>query len=88
MEKFNLSNEAMQQLDAIRRSLMTGENQAENADKMAPCTTCWGGTYNLIFDLNCGLKKSHKKGWTVTMGDVPPQTEPQEASDSSKVSDE
>lgn len=44
MEKFNLSNEAMQQLDAIRRSLMTGENQAENADKMAPCTTCWGGT--------------------------------------------
>ena len=51
-------------------------------------STCWGGTYNLIFDLNWGLKKSHKKGWNVTMGDVPPQTEPQEASDSSKVSDE
>ncbi|MBP5341202.1 MAG: hypothetical protein J6Y52_02430 [Bacteroidales bacterium] len=44
MEMFNFSNEAMQQLDAIRRSLKAEEPQTVNADKMAPCTGCWGGT--------------------------------------------
>lgn len=28
-------------------------------------SSCWGGTYSLIFDLNWGLKKSHKRGVNV-----------------------
>ena len=37
-------------------------------------TTCWGGTYSLIFDLNWGLKKSHKRGVNVEIRDIPPTT--------------
>ncbi len=37
--------------------------------------TCWGGTYNLIFDLNWGMKKSHKRRLKITSGDITP-TEP------------
>ena len=36
-------------------------------------TTCWGGTYSLIFDLNWGLKKSHKRGINMEIRDVPQQ---------------
>lgn len=38
-------------------------------------TTCWGGTYSLIFDLNWGLKKSHKRGVNVEIRDIPPTME-------------
>lgn len=34
-------------------------------------TNCWGGTYNLIFDLNWGKKKSHKRGVKVEVVDIP-----------------
>ena len=36
--------------------------------------TCWGATYSLIFDLNWGLKKSHKRGVNVEIGDIPQTT--------------
>jgi len=36
--------------------------------------TCWGGTYSLIFDLNWGMKKSHKRGVNIEIRDVPPTT--------------
>lgn len=35
-------------------------------------STCWGGTYSLIFDLNWGMKKSHKRGVNVEIRDIPP----------------
>ena len=35
-------------------------------------STCWGGTYSLIFDLNWGMKKSHKQGVNVEIRDIPP----------------
>lgn len=35
--------------------------------------TCWGGTYSLIFDLNWGMKKSHKRGINVEIRDLPQQ---------------
>lgn len=35
-------------------------------------STCWGGTYSLIFDLNWGMKKSHKRGVNVEIRDVSP----------------
>ncbi|MBR6036406.1 MAG: hypothetical protein IKP41_05570 [Bacteroidaceae bacterium] len=34
--------------------------------------TCWGGTYSLIFDLNWGMKKSHKRGVNIEIRDIPP----------------
>lgn len=34
-------------------------------------STCWGGTYSLIFDLNWGMKKSHKKGVNMELRDIP-----------------
>ena len=34
-------------------------------------STCWGGTYSLIFDLNWGKKKSHKRGIKVKLRDIP-----------------
>ena len=34
--------------------------------------TCWGGTYSLIFDLNWGMKKSHKRGVNVELRDISP----------------
>lgn len=37
-------------------------------------STCWGGTYSLIFDLNWGMKKSHKRGVNIELRDIP-QTE-------------
>ena len=37
--------------------------------------TCWGGTYSLIFDLNWGMKKSHKRGVNVEIRDLPAQTQ-------------
>lgn len=36
-------------------------------------STCWGATYSLIFDLNWGLKKSHKKGVNVEVRDIDPE---------------
>ena len=33
--------------------------------------TCWGGTYSLIFDLNWGMKKSHKRGVNIDIRDIP-----------------
>ena len=33
--------------------------------------TCWGATYNLIFDLNWGMKKSHKRGVNIEIRDIP-----------------
>ena len=39
-------------------------------------STCWGGTYSLIFDLNWGKKKSHKKGISMEIRDL--QESPQE----------
>lgn len=33
-------------------------------------STCWGGTYNLIFDLNWGKKHNKKKGVKVTVRDI------------------
>ena len=33
-------------------------------------SNCWGGTYSLIFDLNWGKKKSHKKGIKVEVKDI------------------
>lgn len=33
--------------------------------------TCWGATYNLIFDLNWGMKKSRKRGINVEIRDIP-----------------
>lgn len=38
-------------------------------------TTCWGATYNLIFDLNWGMKKSHKRGINIEIRDIPQQTD-------------
>ncbi len=35
-------------------------------------TSCWGATYSLIFDLNWGMKKSHKKGVNVEVRDIAP----------------
>lgn len=35
--------------------------------------TCWGGTYSLIFDLNWGMKKSHKRGANIEMIDISPK---------------
>jgi hypothetical protein len=35
-------------------------------------SNCWGGTYSLIFDLNWGMKKSHKRGVNVEIRDVQP----------------
>ncbi|MCH5175293.1 MAG: autotransporter outer membrane beta-barrel domain-containing protein [Prevotellaceae bacterium] len=34
-------------------------------------SNCWGGSYSLIFDLNWGKKKSHKRGVKVELIDVP-----------------
>ena len=35
-------------------------------------TTCWGGTYSLIFDLNWGMKKSHKREVNIEIRDIVP----------------
>lgn len=45
-------------------------------------STCWGGTYSLIFDLNWGKKKSHKRGVNVEIRDIPQEeTEETEEAD-------
>lgn len=33
-------------------------------------STCWGGTYSLIFDLNWGMKKSRKAGYNIEIRDI------------------
>lgn len=33
-------------------------------------STCWGGNYSLIFDLNWGMKKSHKRGVNVELRNI------------------
>ena len=38
--------------------------------------TNWGGTYSLIFDLNWGMKKSHKRGVKIEIRDIQPESEP------------
>lgn len=35
-------------------------------------SSCWGGTYSLVFDLNWGKKKSHKRGIKVELRDIIP----------------
>lgn len=37
-------------------------------------TSCWGATYSLIFDLNWGMKKSHKKGVNIEVRDINPES--------------
>lgn len=44
-------------------------------------SNCWGGTYSLVFDLNWGKKKSHKKGVKVEIIDI--QNEETELSEES-----
>lgn len=51
-------------------------------------TTCWGGTYNLIFDLNWGMKKSHKRGINVEIRDIPQQTDALENNQSNENGEE
>lgn len=38
-------------------------------------STCWGANYTLIFDLNWGKKKSHKRGINVEIKDIPQENE-------------
>lgn len=33
-------------------------------------STCWGGTYSLIFDLNWGKKKNKKKGYNINIHEI------------------
>lgn len=49
--------------DYARPSCIPGYGYTTNS-------TCWGGTYSLIFDLNWGMKKSHKRGVNVTLKNV------------------
>ena len=48
MEKFNFSSSALNQLDAIKRSLnvdnISIKSNDENAGYPTMCTTCWGGS--------------------------------------------
>lgn len=41
-------------------------------------SSCWGGSYSLIFDLNWGKKKSHRGGVRVEMRDIPANQEKDE----------
>ena len=44
MEKFNLSKEAMRQLNSIKESLNCADSQACNGyGDVRNCTGCWGG---------------------------------------------
>ncbi len=40
--------------------------------------SCWGGTYSLIFDLNWGMKKSHKRRMNIEIRETIPVNQPQE----------
>lgn len=52
-------------------------------------SNCWGGTYSLIFDLNWGKKKSHKRGVKVELIDGMPNGETDaETLDNEKQGDE
>lgn len=51
--------------DYAKPSCIPGYGYTTNA-------TCWGGTYSLIFDLNWGMKKSHKRGVNVELRDISP----------------
>ncbi len=44
-------------------------------------TTCWSGTYSLIFDLNWGKKKNRKKGISVSITDINTDNNPDAASE-------
>ena len=57
--------------DFAKPSCIPGYGYTTNA-------TCWGATYSLIFDLNWGLKKSHRKGVKVEIGNIPPVAEHEE----------
>ena len=48
-------------------------------------STCWGGTYSLIVDLNWGMKKSHKRGVNMEIRDIPQKEEPAQAEDDSQT---
>ena len=50
-------------------------------------TTCWGGTYSLIFDLNWGLKKSHKRSVNVEIRDIPQTIEKKDIEDNEDIED-
>ena len=36
-------------------------------------SSCWGGSYSLIFDLNWGKKRSHRPGLQIEVKDMPPR---------------
>lgn len=41
--------------------------------------SCWGGTYSLIFDLNWGMKKSHKRRMNIEIRETIPVNQPQDS---------
>ena len=49
--------------------------------------TCWGGTYSLIFDLNWGMKKSHKRGVNVEIRDIPVKEDKEAIEDKEDLED-
>ena len=49
--------------------------------------TCWGGTYSLIFDLNWGMKKSHKRGVNVEIRDIPVKEDKEDIEDKEDLED-
>ena len=51
--------------DAAKPNCIPGYGYTTNSN-------CWGGTYSLIFDLNWGMKKSHKRGVNVEIRDMQP----------------
>ena len=47
-------------------------------------STCWGGTFCLIFDLNWGKKKSHKRSVSMEIRDIPQNEEKMEEDESTQ----
>lgn len=63
--------------DCAKPSCIPGYGYTTNA-------TCWGGTYTLIFDLNWGKKRSHKRGYNVELRDIPSINQQEEMAPSEK----
>lgn len=49
-------------------------------------STCWGGTFNLMFDLNWGKKKNQKRSINVEIRDIPQEEE--NADEANPIQDE
>ena len=49
-------------------------------------STCWGGTFNLMFDLNWGKKKNQKRSINVEIRDIPQEEE--NANEANPIQDE